>query len=272
MYSGTTLTKYSGAMLGAHQKFDRVARRHLSRLLADNTAFPKARDIIKFEGRGGPDGLKIKSPGKDEPHQMFSPFDETDTELLDVIQGHYTRLVEALKANNQERAAFEAAWLSHAIVDGLTPAHHYPYEQKLAELMANEGLESRTSVLKKNIMPGETRREKLRNNWRMWGPRGLLLGHGLFEFGVATVIKPLNFNEVIPTSADIKKIQKIGLIDWFKQSAREIAVLDMYGTYYRKGWTPKLAWQVRHRLGPITVKTVTLSWYTALIEANRIEP
>jgi hypothetical protein len=265
------LTRYSGSMIGAHQKIDRVARRHLTQLLDDPTVFPKARTIIQFEGRDGPDGLKLKSPGKDEPHQLFSPFDEKDTELPELIQGHYERLVQALKSHNQERVAFEAAWLSHGIVDGLTPAHHYPYEEKLAELLAGEGLESRNSILKKNIMPGETPREKLRNNWRMWGPRGLFLGHGLFEIGVATVIKPLTFTEAIPTTSDIEKMQEIGVVDWFKQAAREIGVLDMYVTYYQKGWTPKLAWQVRHQLGPITVKAVTLSWYTALLEAGIID-
>ncbi len=270
MYSGTQLTQHSGSMIGAHQKIDRVARRHLAHLLSDNTVFPKARQIIQFEGRGGPDGLKLKSPGKDEPHQLFSPFDESDTEILKVIQNHYDRLVQALKVHNQERAAFEAAWLSHALVDGLTPAHHYPYEEKLEELLAGEGLESRNSILKKNIMPGETPREKLRNNWRMWGPRGLFLGHGLFEMGVATLIKPLAFAEAVPTKDDIKKMQKLGAVEAFKQAAREIAVLDMYGAYYEKGWTPKLAWQVRHKLGPVIVQTVTLAWYTALGEAGII--
>lgn len=270
MYSGTLLTRYSGSMIGAHQKIDRVARRHLSHLLDDNTVFPTARTIIQFEGRGGPDGLKLKSPGKDEPHQLFSPFDEDDTELPNLIQVHYEGLVHALRARNQERIAFEAAWLSHAIVDGLTPAHHYPYEEELAELMSGEGLESRNSILKKNIMPGQSPRERIKNNWRMWGPRGLFLGHGLFEIGVATLIKPLAFTEAIPTKTDIKKMQKLGVVKWFKQAAREIGVLDMYVTYYQKGWTPKLAWQVRHRLGPVTVQAVTLSWYTALVDAGII--
>ncbi len=48
--------------------------------------------------------------------------------LIELIKEHYKNLVKELQANNSERISFEAAWLAHAIVDGLTPAHHYPYE------------------------------------------------------------------------------------------------------------------------------------------------
>ena len=129
MYSGTTLTKFSGRVFGAHQNIDRVARRHLAKLLPDNSAFPSIRQILHFEGINGPDGIKRKSPAVDEPWHYYNPFDRADTKLIELIQSHYANLVAALKANNQERAGFEAAWLAHAIVDGLTPAHHYPYEE-----------------------------------------------------------------------------------------------------------------------------------------------
>jgi len=272
MYSGTTLTKYSGLVLGAHQKIDRISRRHLTRLLPDDTVFPKTRSILQFEGKNGPDGIKRKSPAKDEPWHFFNPFDDTDTGLLTLIDGHYKRLINELKAGNSERVAFEAAWLSHAIVDGLTPAHHYPYEEKLVELMGGQNIATRTSVFKKNIMPGDTHREMLKNNWEMWGTKGLLMTHWWFEIGVSTLIKPLTFSEVVPSQKDVEKIQALGLIEYFRQAAREIAVLDMYGKYYQKGWTPKLAWQVRHKLGPAIVQNVTLAWYLALVDAGIIEP
>ncbi len=271
MYSGTTLTKYSGRVLGAHQKIDRVARRHLSRIIKDNTVFPAARSIIHFEGRNGPDGIKIKSPAKDEPWHYYNPFDEKDITLLGLIQSHYDRLVKELREGNRERAAFEAAWLAHALVDGLTPAHHYPYEEKLIELMGGQGIETRTSVLKKNIMPGENPRQRLKNNWQMWGPRGLLLGHGLFELGVATLIKPLTFKEAVPTVQQRRRVEEIGILELFRQASREIAVLGMFTNYSQKGWTPKLAWEVRHKLGPTLVQTVCLAWYAALVEAGIIK-
>jgi hypothetical protein len=270
MYSGTTLTRYSGRMLGAHQKIDRVARNHLTRLLKDDTVFPSARKILHFEGKNGPDGIKRKSPARDEPWHYYSPFDDDDAQLVELIKDHYQKLVDELKAGNQERSAFEAAWLAHAIVDGLTPAHHYPYEEKLTELRGGKGIESRTSIKEKLVMHGETRREKIRNNWKMWGPKGLFTTHGLFEMGIATLIMPLTFGEAIPKKDELKRLHKIGISEWFKRSAREIAVLDLYDMYYDRGWTPKLAWQVRHRLGPIIIQNVTLAWYSALIEAGII--
>lgn len=271
MYSGTTLTKMSGRVLGAHQKIDRVARRHLVQLLGQNVPFPRIRQILQFEGKNGPDAIKRKSPAQDEPWHYFSPFDESDNDLLHLIQDHYDSLVRELKQGNTEKVSFEAAWLAHALVDGLTPAHHYPYEEELKNLSGGMALEERTSVKKKLIMPGLTRRQQLRNNWHAWGPKGLRTAHGLFEIGVATLIAPLTFSETVPTRADLKKIKEIGIAEWFKRSAREIAVMDIYHNYCNKGWTPRLAWQIRHKLGPILVQNVTLAWYSALLEAGLID-
>ncbi len=271
MYSGTTLHKYSGRLLGAHQKIDRVARRHLEKIIPQGQLFPSARQILKFEGKNGPDGVKRKSPAKDEPWHYFSPFDDDDSQLIELIEHHYETLVQELKADNHERIAFEAAWLAHALVDGLTPAHHYPYEEKLVELRGGQGIETRTSYKEKLVMPGDTRRQKAKNNWLMWGPGGLLTSHIFFELGVAALFKPLNFGEAVPKPEQLQEIRQIGVAAWFKRTAREIGVLNMYDTYQRKGWTPKLARQIRQKLGPLIVQTVTLTWYAALVDAGKIE-
>lgn len=269
MYSGTTLTKYSGRLLGTHQKLDSVARRHLTKLGVPKDHFPATRRILHFEGKNGPDAIKRKSPAVDEPWHYFDPFDESDTQLIDMIQDHYDKLVKDLKEENQEKAAFEAAWLAHAITDGLTPAHHYPYEQKLQELRGGQGLETRSTVKGKLILPGETRSHQFKNNWKMWGPKGLMTAHGLFELGVAAILKPLTLSDSIPTAADLDHVKKVGPAKLFQQAAREIAILDMYHRYIDKGWTPKLAWQVRHRLAPIIVQTIALTWYQAAQDARK---
>lgn len=260
----------SGRVLGTHQKIDRVARKQLALLLPDKLIFPAIGKILHFEGKNGPDAIKRKSPAKDEPWHYFNPFDNADNKLLELITGHYDRLVAELKAGNQERSAFESAWLAHALVDGLTPAHHYPYEQKLSELRGGAGLETRTTIKDKWILPGATRGEKVKNNWKMWGAKGLIMTHGLFEMGIATIIAPLQFGELNLAAVDVEKLRQEGLTNWFRQTAREIAVLDMYVNYYEKGWTPKLAWQVRHRLGPTLVTTVALVWYSALMDAGLV--
>ncbi len=271
MYSGTTLTKFSGRVIGAHQKIDSVSRRHLSWLIPDDKLFPGIRSILAFEGKNGPDGIKRKSPAVDEPWHYYDPTDESDTQLIQLIEDHHKQLVIELKSGNKERSSFEAAWLAHALVDGLTPAHHFPYEEKLVELRGGEGIETRTTIKQKLVMPGETKREQLKNNWLMWGAKGLFMTHGLFEVGFALLIKPLTFSDIIPTKEDLIKIEKLGLGEWFIRNAREVNSLGMYDAYYKKGWTPKLAWQVRHRLGPVIINTVTLAWYLALVDAGLIQ-
>src|SRR5581483_12067238 len=103
----------------------------------------------------GPDAIKRKSPAQDEPWHYFEPFNSNDTQLLQLIDGHHTSLVRALREKNRTRAAFEAAWLAHALVDGLTPAHHYPYEEALEELRG-EDRSSRTTLTSRALVKGET--------------------------------------------------------------------------------------------------------------------
>lgn len=271
MYSGTTLTKYSGRLLGAHQRLDRVARAHLEKIIGDNSIFPRTKNILQFEGKNGPDAIKRKSPAKDEPWHYFNPFNIEDSQLIELIDDHYKLLIKQLKQGNKERAAFEAAWLAHALVDGLTPAHHYPYEEKLIELRGGKGIETRTSLKEKWMMEGDTKRQKVKNNWKYWGPKGLMASHILFELGIATILLPLRFGEAVPTTKDVKEMEDIGVLEWFRHRAREIAVLNMYEQYRKRGWTPKLSRQVRQKLGPMIVQTVTLTWYMALRDAGLLK-
>lgn len=269
MYSGTVLNRTSGRIMGAHQKIDRVARGHLASLIVDDQLFPKAGKILHFEGVNGPDGIKKKSPGENEPWHFFNPFDEADTVVIDQIMRHYEYLVVELKKQNTEKVAFEAAWLAHAIVDGLTPAHHYPYEEKLSELRG-EGMETRNTIKGKVLISGDTKKDKIKNNWKMYGPKGLLSTHGMFEIGVATMIAPLAFSDSLPTHDEINTFREIGIEEYFKRVSREIAVMDIYTRFYKKGWTAKLTVDVRNKLIPEIIKHVTLAWYGAMIEAKVI--
>lgn len=271
MYSGFTLTDYSGKIIGAHQKIDKVAREHLGTLINGRELFPKSKAILKFEGKNGPDGLKRKSPGKNEPEHYFSPFDD-DGMLISIIKEHYKNLVTELENKNPERVAFEAAWLAHSLVDGLTPAHHYPYKKELSKLLEHGEGNEQQSVKEKLIMPGKTVSAKIKNNWKMWGPKGLMLTHGLFELGAAVLLAPMSFDKYMPSKIELAKIKKIGLVEYFINQAREIAVLDIYEIYSKRGWTPKLARIIRNKLGPAMVNTVTLAWYLALTDAKIIKP
>lgn len=264
MYSGTTLRNASGRIIGAHQKLDRVARRALE-LAVPGSNFPKIREILHFEGKNGPDGIKSKSPARDEPWHYYDPTDPKDRQLIGMIERHGKNLTAALKKDVTEKAAFEAAWLAHAIVDGLTPAHHYPLEEKLEELRG-EGIETRTSFKEKNLMrsQGDTWREIFAKNWEYWGAKGVMTTHAMYEFGVATSIAPLRLRRGHPTKADYRKVMKVGIAEIFKDAAAQIHELKMYDRFMRKGWTNKIARETREFLAPLLVKTVALAWYEAL--------
>ena len=270
MYSGSTLkvTRHFDAWFGAHQKIDRTARRHLQELLPENT-FPSRKSILRFEGMDGPDGIKRKTPAKDEPWHYFDPEDANDTQLLRIIAEHYKQLVKALREDNEARASFEAAWLAHAIVDGLTPAHHYPYEEELIRLRGGAGIETRTTPKEKLLMPGDTLPQKISNNWQMWGDKGLLATHIAFELGVAVMIQPLRLKRAQPDLRQLDEALKMGVKRLFIERAKEIDQLQMYEQFYRSGWTPKLAKIVRKELMPTIINTVTLVWATAVREAAK---
>jgi hypothetical protein len=266
MYAGSTLTTYSGRVMGTHQKIDRVARHQLDRLLPDNK-LPKISAILHFEGGNGPDAIKRKSPAKDEPWHFFQPFDPEDIQILELIEEHYKALVSMLRAKDTVRASFEAAWLAHAVVDGLTPAHHYPYEEKLVELMSGKGLKTRDSLKGKIVMPGATRKLQLSNNWKMWGPKGLFTTHTAFEWGVGMLMAPMRLHRAYPTPDKIAEFEGQPLSEWYRRVAQHVAGLELYDSFYESGWTIPLARRVRRQLAPVLVQAVELVWYGAIKEA-----
>lgn len=263
MYSGTTLNKKSGNLMGVHQKIDRVARRHIASLLPAWCEFPTIKQILHFEGDNGPDGIKRKSPAIDEPWHFIDPHNADDVQLLEMIDEHIINLANALRDGNQERAAFEAAWMAHAVTDGLTPAHHYPLEAKLEELRG-EDMTTRNSIMKKNIMPGDTLRDKVRNNWQFWGAKGAMTMHASFEAGVASVVSYQRFRDGMPGADDIQALQEHGFRSWYVGAIHRVAEMDMYTKFGDKGWTTELARQTNQELMPLIIRAVVMGWLTAV--------
>lgn len=267
MYSGTTFTNLSGNLLGVHQKLNRTARRSLAEIASD-ADFPSSKLINYFEGKNGPDGVKSKSPGQDEPWHYYDPYDPDDTQLLTMIEEHYRNLIVNLREQKEEKAAFEAAWLAHALVDGLTPAHHYPYEQEL-ERIRGSSKETRDTIRNKLIIRGDTRRDSLRRNWKFLGAKGLLTTHILFEWGVATILAPHRITDGSPSEEQIADATEMGISQVFVRAVRRIAGQFAYDEFYRRGWTPALAQWVRKELAPEIVQVIVLAWYLALQESKQ---
>jgi len=121
------------------------------------------------------------------------------------------------------------------------------------------------------VIPGSTKKEMVKNNWKMWGPKGLMSTHALFELGIAAIIAPLSLSSSMPSEEDIKHMQEVGITEYFKQTAREIAVQDLYKRFYNRGWTTKLTLDIRKKLVPTITKAVTLAWYCAIQDSKILQ-
>jgi hypothetical protein len=158
--------------------------------------------------------------------------------------------------------------MAHAIVDGLTPAHHYPLEAKLEELRG-EGLETRTSTKEKILLPGKSRRIQLRNNWEFWGAKGVMTTHLGFELGVATTVAPQRFDNCAPSQEMLDRAEREPFDVLFNDALQRIASMKMYEEFGRAGWTRRLANETKDVLVPTIIQTVVLGWYCAIKKAGK---
>jgi hypothetical protein len=258
-------------ILHAHQKIDRAAYRHLRSVAGNAAAFPSIARILHFEGRNGPDATKLKrQTAFEQPWHFVDPFDLKDTDLHKQIEQHYSELVQALKNSDEIRAAFEAAWLAHALVDGLTPAHHYPYEKEL-EVLRGEARHTRKGLLGRVYVQGDSPRQSWQRSVKLIGPKGLLTNHALFEAGAYTIMLPMRFRRGEPTLQQLRDIRSEGIVPYFQRMAWEVARLKFYTRFMSTGWTPRLSRDVRQHLAPRMSRMVTLAWYSALCDAGVIE-
>ena len=267
MYAGTTIHGKSGGFIGVHQRIDRVSRRNLNTLPGVHKGFPGIKDILHFEGNNGPDGIKRKSPSVDEPWHYIDPTNPNDRQIVTMIMDHHANLVTALKDNNPERAAFEAAWMAHAITDALTPAHHYPLSDKIEQLWGKPK-EERLTIREKNFIQGTGKRDTISRNWEYWGAKGIFMTHGTFELGIATSIKTYRFVNITPTAEWLKQADSVGFEATFLAAVHEIFDLGMYERYWKQGWNAVLVRETQKVLIPKICAIVTYAWYTAYREAG----
>jgi hypothetical protein len=258
MYSGFVSRRKVVSRIGIHQRFDMAAYRMIEQFLQPGT-FPASKDIVHFEGYNGPDGLKVKSPGVNEPSHLYDPATDTG-EVPMHIANHYAALVDTLKRGDMVRAAFEASWMAHYVGDGLTPAHHWPLEDKLAEAAA---------LVPETVRRGDTGKFSavLKKNWAIWGAKGHMSTHFNFEMGIAFAL--LVFPMRASFSEDeLARARQLGPVEYFKDQARDIAELQLYEKFYKDGWTAEIATAVKNRIAPQASRAIGMIWLLALLEAG----
>lgn len=341
MYSTTTLIKnsrFSGKIIGTHQQLNQEARRALSDYLPRGTFFPSSKTIIHFEGSRGPDGLKRKSPGNDEPSHMMlltpgqileivasvsteisptsatgihpessdpaknTPQTNVDTpkshaksqpssygpssktpsrtppdaskppksddsrSVPEMIVDHRWNLVQALRRHDATRAAFEAAWMAHMIVDGLTPAHHFPLSDVKDQLMTSEEMMHIFGQPVKGVIRGRSLMETVRNNWLYWGAKGFMSQHVAYEYGVAMIAATLP-HRTMASRIDPQNLFESDFWQTYCNSVKLIQQYKMYERFCQEGWTTELAYDTKNILLPEIVKNIAAGWYSAIQEA-----
>jgi hypothetical protein len=261
-------SKRSGKLIGTHQKLDKAARQLLGRNLYVGNNFPTITEILRFEGMQGPDGLKRKSPGVDEPEHFIIPEDD-DGVLLQYMKDHHYNLVQALKKGDRVRASFEAAWLAHVVTDGLTPAHHYPFREVRDELVGDADYVKVFGVQLKGVTKGKNLAETMRKNWLYLGAGGLMTKHIAYECGVAYIIAPVPLRHLQPTDFRRVEAENADCEKAFYAALHRISKLKMYESFLEKGWTTELAIETREILIPEIVRAITLAWASAANQAKK---
>ena len=273
MYSRATPFQKADKIAGTHQKIDRAARLTLRKILSKNPTFskvhfPKIDEILVFEGNGGPDGIKTKSPGKDEPWHFVEPYGDL-APIKTYVENHLFNLSKALSEENYVRASFEAGWMAHAITDALTPAHQYPMTDKIIEISGKKP-EERDKIIKKMFLSGKNWRERLLNNWEYIGPKGVMSSHMLYEMGVATMITSIAAKKITndPTKEEISRVLNGDFMKVFEEKIKWVADQKYYETYLEKGWTTSLARNTKSILLPEISKIVALGWFEGIRRAS----
>ncbi len=268
MFSRTIFSDTKSEKIATHQRLIRIARHQTLPLLPTGLDFPTAKQIIHFEGANGPDGLPGKHAVADEPYQFINP-KKNDKLLFRHIKNHLRNAHTAAKRKDDTRLAFELAWLSHMVIDGLTPAHHQPFKEQLKALDPRAAEEA-NSLLKRIFMPGENLKDAFEKNWQRLGPRGLGTNHILFEAGIDFIVmptRPKSYPNHI-TAADIKRAKSGHFLDLYWRSIQKIDKLQMFERYEASSWTTDLAADIREVLIPEAVRMVVLSWLAAIYKGK----
>ena len=93
--------------------------------------------------------------------------------------------------------------------------------------------------------------------------------HLAFEFGVASTIATLRFDEVSPTDDELREVRAGNFLSVYQRKLGVIADMNMYEEFAKKGWTRHLANETKKVLMPHIITAVALGWYAAIIQAEK---
>ena len=151
--------------------------------------------------------------------------------------------------------------MAHYIGDGLTPAHQWPFEDKIAEAADKASTE---------IKNGDTTKFTafVKKSWTIWGAKGHMTTHMNFEFGIAFALLLFPIKPDL-SDQELARADRLGPVEYFKSQAKEIAELDLYDRFYKEGWNGDMANVVKNKLAPQAARAIGIIWLLALLEAGK---
>jgi hypothetical protein len=229
----TVLTKGKLKKVGVHQRLDQAAYSVLKQqsLLK---GLPDLSDILFFEGYNGPDGLKVK--GKHDTNHLWEPIEEIG-QLKRFVKVNFDNTVAAIRNRDDDKAAFEMAWLAHFLTDGLTPAHHIDdlYMPKIRRISALNAWEFLKSIPRQHVIFESLTRGVL------WLRKIDKTKHMLL----------------------VEEIKKEGIEAVFVRESKKIAKLDIYNKFLDKGWSLEVAHMILRKTVPSIVILIASAWAAA---------
>lgn len=229
-----------------------------------------ARACLEAPGASDTPNLAGTAPRNSDAAQPLSDTAPVDSRSLPkMIVDHYYNLVQALRAEDATRAAFEAAWMAHMVVDGLTPAHHFPLSDVKEQLMTSQEMIKIFGQPVKGMMRGRSALETARNNWLYWGAKGYMSQHIGYEYGVAMIAAALP-HKYLTSKIDPQNFVELDFFQNYPMAVAKVQKYNMYERFRKEGWTTELAVETKNVLLPEIVKNVALGWYAAIIEAYNL--
>lgn len=236
-------------ILGSHCSVNRLAYGALNRL---NPKFflPRIHTINHFEGLNGVDGLWL--------HNRLLPSRSTYNPItgegngLKELDYQFTALCRAIQLRRRRRIARRMAFVSHITTDICTPPHQHG-----------------------KVVPLRQQRWywwwDIRDDWQeRYGERYFVDHHTMFEMrALASVFREKIAEIKIDPAWQGQPLDqvKMQLLDYVKETVREIRSYNLYPDYAREGWTPAIHRQFVDVVFPRIATTVATVWYLAFASA-----
>ncbi|MEA3429749.1 MAG: hypothetical protein U9R08_00600 [Nanoarchaeota archaeon] len=239
--------------LGTHQKIDFASYISAFGKLFNKKRFPNYNWIEVSSGALGPDMLWLRGLQKSSWH-VYNPRTKKGGACT-AVQRFYDKLVMELskKRPKMRKAGKYAAWLSHFIVDALTPSHQegrYKIKEPIKDWFDPHWDENKSPVL---------------NFWK---------NHALFEIRIALMYMFKKLNRAKMNKKFIKtcrqKFRTDKVKEYIEKKSREVYKLKIYDVYKRLGFNKNVKMLITRRLVPIMVSTVATVWRNAYIESLEI--